>query len=789
MGWRRDRIMTEDSVWYRKIGPFRQFFRDIADSSTTVAEALGGWKERSYIPKTLKTMTVQELLNNPKQIEELYYAMKRMQPERHFKFPYNKKEREQELIDLLASDYNIMTDKAHAKVVSGHYNDGSTAFTYGLEAAMAPFNDHDDMKAGEVDFIGNINSGMHLDSGESFFSGGHFSWSNKRGIRLTASSVRGILHECGFSTNLDMTKRRFHSVLYLNLLTKVPDWSGGAGKTSIDLAPYTNLIANTVSSLAYKMPSYHGHGYGATVEYYNVKDENQIAQNYYLNFLRKRYRAIQANPSLKTTDPLTQSGVWYRVHKEMVEKHFTPRKNWGVTRESLTNNISKFCEWLSENEWHKTVTREDLGITASSRAIMYFDGHEYPVSADNISVLANAKTTDIIVIEKEGMADVLKKFTDEYHIALVFTRGRFVQYVKELIEAAISKKINIKVWTLTDYDVDGMEIANAVDKTKVPRIGINLNTIEWLQENGYPDLTFADVEEEHYAKDAKIRTNDQYLWSKRIELDSVHAEVGGEGLWSYIIYQIKTLAKEGRNYAKVIEKPPLSHLYPKVVSELLDYFSNYFDGLINEEYAKIEKTMVDVRGRIWKIENKKALIRKQLKDGILNKDKNAEVKTIIEKVQNILNSGDLPKPKDGYVSEETKKWQKEESEREELEKDAEDEDEWVEGTDDNDKGADNNNITPTTTTADINIEQNYQADVDTSTNLDIRDVEGVGPTTARKFKEVGIVSVIDLAAADVDELALDINSSKETAEMFIKAANKLLEDTKRQQAEDGDVTQ
>jgi 5S rRNA maturation endonuclease (ribonuclease M5) len=99
--------------------------------------------------------------------------------------------------------------------------------------------------------------------------------------------------------------------------------------------------------------------------------------------------------------------------------------------------------------------------------------------------------------------------------------------MSELIEAAISEDIDIKVWTLTDYDVDGMEIANVVDKIKVPRIGIDLNTIKWLQKNGYPNLTVADVEEEHYAENADERTDDEYLWSKRIELDSVHSEVVG----------------------------------------------------------------------------------------------------------------------------------------------------------------------------------------------------------------------------------------------------------------------
>ena len=331
-----------------------------------------------------------------------------------------------------------------------------------------------------------------------------------------------------------------------------------------------------------------------------------------------------------------------------------------------------------------------MGIIASSRAIMYFDGHEYPVGKDNISALANAKTTDIIVIEKKGMADALKEFTDEYHIALVFTRGRFVDYVKELIEKAISEHIDIKVWTLTDYDVDGMEIANEVDSIKVPRIGIDLNTIKWLQNNGYPDLTVEDVEEEHSAKYAE-RTDDEYLWSKRIELDSVHSEVGGEGLWNYIIHQIKTLSKKGRNYAKVISRPDPSYLYPKEVSELLDYFSNFFDGLIDDEYTRIEKEeLADVKSKVWKIKNRKALIRKHLKEDIVNKDKSADVKIIIEKVQNLLKNGELPKPKDGHVSEATSKRQEEESERQELEEEAKDEDDEEENSSDN-NDSDNDN--------------------------------------------------------------------------------------------------
>jgi DNA repair protein RadA len=59
-------------------------------------------------------------------------------------------------------------------------------------------------------------------------------------------------------------------------------------------------------------------------------------------------------------------------------------------------------------------------------------------------------------------------------------------------------------------------------------------------------------------------------------------------------------------------------------------------------------------------------------------------------------------------------------------------------------------------------------------DVEILDVEGIGPTTAKKLKEVGIVSVMDLAVSSAEELAVDINTSKESASTFILAAQKLL---------------
>lgn len=78
---------------------------------------------------------------------------------------------------------------------------------------------------------------------------------------------------------------------------------------------------------------------------------------------------------------------------------------------------------------------------------------------------------------------------------------------------------------------------------------------------------------------------------------------------------------------------------------------------------------------------------------------------------------------------------------------------------------------------DVNVTSENSTSSATVVDLEIQDIEGVGPTTARKLKEAGIVSVMDLAVASADELAVDINSSKETAATFIMAAQRLLRES------------
>ena len=60
-------------------------------------------------------------------------------------------------------------------------------------------------------------------------------------------------------------------------------------------------------------------------------------------------------------------------------------------------------------------------------------------------------------------------------------------------------------------------------------------------------------------------------------------------------------------------------------------------------------------------------------------------------------------------------------------------------------------------------------------DLEIHDIEGIGPTTTKKLKEAGIVSVMDLAVTSAEELAIDINSSKESAANICNRSPKALQ--------------
>src|ERR687886_1611054 len=99
----------------------------------------------------------------------------------------------------------------------------------------------------------------------------------------------------------------------------------------------------------------------------------------------------------------------------MIAARFRPRKytmdskgreiyDWNTVRKGFTSSINKVIKELWPDG---SVTRESLGIVAKARAMLYINGQVYPVSFDGIDELARLKITDMIIVEKEGITDVL----------------------------------------------------------------------------------------------------------------------------------------------------------------------------------------------------------------------------------------------------------------------------------------------------------------------------------------------------------------------------------------------
>ncbi len=650
--------MTLDSIYYFKnANEFKHLIHSIADQSQLISEALAVYREIQKLPDKFKNMTVQELSDNPRLIQELDQSLRNATNYRGItKFPlkWKMEDRQSDLLDKINQIYSIVKPQAKAKIVTSSYigPEGYQQFPYCLEAIMVPRKDQGRESAGEIYLLGNINSTPSIDGGSRYFDTASeviYRWNDRRGDMKTATTLTQLLAKCGFDTYASMSKRRVPCVLYINLMTPCPEWLGAAGKTNINLAPYANDIAKVIPSLAYKMPSYYGTtGPSRSSDYTRLNEDTQT--NYLTNFLKKRYLAIYGDPAkkikgnlgLKFSDRITQSGVWYRVSPIMIKDGFKPRKDWGKTRKSMVGDIRRICAELSAlpvkyGGWGHKVTREDLGIIAKARAMMLYNGQVYPVSIDNVLALAK-KGVAIVVIEKEGLAEVLKYEAQKYGVALVHTGGRFTDYTLDLIEEA--KTVTPYVVTLTDYDVYGMQ-TSAATETETVRIGIDMETIEWLKLNGYPNLRKEDVDQEYTPK---IETDDEYLQHHRIELDSIQQLIGAEVFWKFVMYRLEELAKKedtekGFNYidSEVIKRPESDKIYPEVIVKLLEKLENYAQDITKDTWDEIAEPLKDTKELVsieqQDIDNITALTDVVTQDKIMQE-------TVIPKVQKLLDELD-----------------------------------------------------------------------------------------------------------------------------------------------------
>lgn len=246
----------------------------------------------------------------------------------------------------------------------------------------------------------------------------------------------------------------------------------------------------------------------------------------------------------------------------------------------------------------------------------------------------------MIVVEKEGITDVLLMHATKYSIALVATGGMLVDYAKDLAESAHINGINVS--TLYDDDLRGREAPDALKERglNIPRLGVDKSTVKWLQENGYPHLTEKELLEEYTPENRKIWKYDEYLRTHRIELDSIVAAVGAEALWDYIVHRLEEVFPEPRDYTNVIDEPEPQDYYPDEMTEIMDYLHEFVKFAYSDKWKAIQDDELgEVKG-LLQTEEKIKDIREKLLNTVAE---DRGIKKIVRKLkEELIESGVLP---------------------------------------------------------------------------------------------------------------------------------------------------
>jgi len=245
----------------------------------------------------------------------------------------------------------------------------------------------------------------------------------------------------------------------------------------------------------------------------------------------------------------------------------------------------------------------------------------------------------MIIVEKEGITDVLLYVAQKYRIALVATAGHFTEYVTDLMRLA-SEFGHINVCVLTDYDIDGINMwRNANEKMgiNIKRIGITQDVVKWLQENGYADIRLEDVEEEYAPNHKLFRTgDDSYLQVKRIELDSIIQKVGPEVFWKYIVHLLETEFPAPRDYREIVPEPKPEDYYPDKINEFLKRIIN----IPNKSILQSGKRLKNHNLKKLQVDDKKEEIDESLRHIVQEEDKG--IQKIIAKLEELGESIELP---------------------------------------------------------------------------------------------------------------------------------------------------
>ncbi len=408
------------SVYYYSLPDFERLIYSLQDKSNpNIANYLQKYfREGTNIKK-------EELLNilnsnnntiidkNNKNLEAIYQRLKQIpakgsQLDNKRQVPFDQKIRENALKKRLREIYQINDDSFVYKKINGYFhasdnNNNEIEFPYILEIIIAsiPYYHKKLYFYSSINFSPTLryNPFQNQSNEEDIFS-----WENKNKKKKddsqtkVGSSIIDILQNCGYSYDIQKHNKSKPNLVMINLISPRVDYTG-RNKSYIKLDRFVSSsqeIYNFCKS-------------ASTINKKGIREGTSVINELRV-LLQERIHAVKNNPKLKEIGRWTQSTVFYHLRPRLIQK------GMNVNRDYITKQIRPVCN----DDFGKK--RHELGIIAAERAQLYSKGQSLGVGFDQLENLME-KGTDLLVIEKEGVADVLAPFADQKGIAILNTRG------------------------------------------------------------------------------------------------------------------------------------------------------------------------------------------------------------------------------------------------------------------------------------------------------------------------------------------------------------------------------
>jgi hypothetical protein len=337
------------------------------------------------------------------------------------------------------------------------------------------------------------------------------------------------------------------------------------------------------------------------------KNKNPKMIDFLEAHLAKRNDEVELDPEVAVRRRATQRGTIYIVRKKIIEANITFSEKSGM--KNLAAEIRRICR----QKFGKT--RDQLGIIAADRAQLYYRNEVFSVGLDEIRELAQNGVA-IIFIEKEGICETLAPFAADYGIALVNSRGFFVEYAIEL--GRLAEQNGAHIFVLTDFDASGLMMALrlpfvwakpecrlGIDFSTIEELGLHLKDVEEkyrperkhylpLKTGIIKDIERDDSGEDDWILNMKVDPEVlEYVSKRRIEIDWVIEEATPERFWEYLLDRMQEV-QPWYDFTRAVDIPDYTE--PQKLSRFSELFGERASKLTEHVNARFRLQLARVNG-------------------------------------------------------------------------------------------------------------------------------------------------------------------------------------------------